>query len=234
MRYPVTVLLYLLLLAPATLRAMGDDDPVLSWLKVDQLEQRQDGGEREQAWEIHGWVGRDLHKLWMKSEGEREHGATEAAELQLLYSRAIAPYWDMQAGWRREFLPKDERDWLAVGVHGLAPYWFEIDASLFIGESGRTAARIEAEYEVLFTQKLALVPEVELNLHGEDDPDRGIGSGLSEAELGLRLRYSLTRKFAPYIGIHYGRLFGDTADLARMDGEATEATQWLAGIQFWF
>lgn len=227
-------MIYSMLLLPSLVTAGAADDPVLTMLKIDQLESRNTDGPDPLVLDGQFWIGRDLDKLWFKTEIERVDGATEEAELQALYSRAIAPYWDMQFGWRGDFRPKPERNWLSVGVQGLAPYFFEVDAALFVGESGRSAARLEAEYEFMFTQRLVLSPEIEINLYGKDDPAVGIGSGLSDIEAGLRLRYEIRREFAPYIGINWSRKFGNTADFAKADGEDIEDTQIVAGVRFWF
>jgi len=214
--------------------AMESDDPLLTMFKLDQFELRDADGGTPFVWEGYGWVGRDLNKLWIKTEGERVHGETEEAELQLLYGRAVHSYWDLQVGWRHDFRPEPTRDWLAIGAMGLAPYWFEVDAAVFLGNDGRTTARLNAEYELLFTQRLVLTPEIEVNLYGKDDPELGIGSGLSDMELGLRLRYEIRREFAPYIGVNWVQKFGGTADFARDGGEPTSDLQWVAGVRAWF
>jgi copper resistance protein B len=154
--------------------------------------------------------------------------------LQALYSRAIAPYWDLQLGLRHDFQPSPSRSWGVIGIQGIAPYFFEVDTALFIGESGQTALRVEAEYELLFTQKLILTPEVELNFYGQDDKDLNIGSGLSDLEAGLRLRYEIRREFAPYIGVNWNKSFGNTADFASAEGEDTDDVQWVVGLRAWF
>jgi len=224
-----------ILLFPGILYAGGmDDDPLLTMLVVDQLEIRETDGDNPLVWDAEGWVGKDLHKLWIKTDGEYVDGKVEEMELQLLYSRAMAPFWDLQLGWRRDIRPTPERDWIAFGLKGLAPYYFDIDAALFVGESGRTAARLQAEYEFMLTQKLILVPEVELNLHGKDDSDTGTGSGLSDIEAGIRLRYEVRREFAPYIGLNWTRLYGNTADFAREEGEDVDDLQMVLGVRFWF
>lgn len=223
-----------ILLIPTLAVAGSADDPLLSMLMIDQLEIRSTDGPDPLVLDGQLWIGKDLNKLWIKTEIERVDGETEEAELQALYSRAVAPFWDVQVGWRRDFRPKPERDWLAVGVQGLAPYFFEVDAAIFVGKEGRTAARVEAEYEFMFTQRLILSPEIEINLYGKDDPDVGIGSGLSDIEAGLRLRYEYRREFAPYIGINWNRKFGQTADYARAEGEDRQDTQIVAGIRLWF
>lgn len=220
---------------PDPARAMGmEDDPLLLTVFAEELEWRERSGVSGAAWAVDAWLGRDLHKAWLKTEGEMEEGDLEEAELQLLYSRAIAPFWDLQAGWRRDLEPGPDRDWLALGVQGLAPWHFHVDAALFLGTSGRTAARVEAEYELRLTQRWILAPSAELEAYGKDDPARGIGSGLSSGEAGLRLRYEIRRRFAPYAGIHWERLFGDTADLARETGSETSGWRWTVGVRAWF
>jgi len=219
--------------APALAHEMNDD-PILAMFKLEQFEVRDAEDGSPLVWDGYAWIGRDLHKLWFKTEGERVHGRTEEAELQVLAGRAVSPYWDLQLGWRHDFRPGPARDWFAIGAMGVAPYWFEIDAAVFAGEQGRTAARLTAEYEVLFTQRLVLTPEVEVNLYGKDDPQVGVGSGLSDLQLGLRLRYEVRREFAPYVGVNWTRKFGGTADLARAEGGDPDELQWLAGVRAWF
>ncbi|MEW8460401.1 MAG: copper resistance protein B, partial [Candidatus Thiodiazotropha endolucinida] len=136
--------------------------------------------------------------------------------------------------WRRDLIPDPERDWLVIGLKGLAPYLFEVDASLFAGESGQIGVRLDAEYEYLFTQRLVLTPEIEVNLHTKDDEEVGIGSGLSDLSLGLRLRYEVKREFAPYVGVNWSKRFGDTADYAREEGEDVSDLEWLVGVRAWY
>lgn len=223
-----------LLMLPASLFAAGmEDDPLLAMLVVEQLELRADR-EDPIAWDAEGWVGKDLHKLRVKTEGESADGRVEEMEVQALYSPAVAPFWDLQLGWKHDVRPRPHRDWLVLGIKGLAPYYIDIDASLFLGDSGRTGARLQAEYELMLTQKWVLVPEIELNLFGKNDPETGNGSGLSDLEAGLRLHYGMRREFAPYIGMHWSRLFGNTSDYAREEGESTEDMQMVLGVRFWF
>jgi len=211
-----------------------DDDPLLTMLVVEQLEIRVTDGEDPLVWEAEGWIGKDLNKFWIKTEGEYVDDRVEEAELQMLYSRALAPFWDLQLGWRHDIRPTPERDWLALGMKGLAPYYFDVDAALFLGDAGRTAARLQVEYELMLTQKLVLIPEIELNLHGKNDSDTGTGSGLSDIEAGLRLRYEVRREFAPYVGVNWTKLYGKTADFARDEGEDVEDVQFVFGVSFWF
>jgi copper resistance protein B len=210
-----------------------EDDPILSMFMIEQLEIRDADGSNPLTWEGEAWIGKDLNKLWFKTEGERVNGQTEELEVQALYSRAIAPYWDIQAGLRKDFKPQG-RDWGVVGLKGLAPYFFEADLALFVGNNGRSAARIQGEYELLLTQKTILTPEIELNLYGKDDPEIGIGSGLSDVSISLRLRHEFRREFAPYIGVEWSKKLGDTADFARADGNDVSDTQFVAGIRAWF
>jgi len=216
--------------------AMADmeDDPLLLTVILDQLEMRDVGGDNTLSWDGEAWLGRDLRKIWFKTDGERTAGSTDEAELQLLYSKVIARYWDFQLGVRHDFDPSPSRSWAAIGFKGLAPYFFDIDATAFIGESGRTALRFEAEYELLLTQRLIFTPDVEINLYSRNDPDVGIGSGLSDIEAGLRLRYEFRREFAPYIGINWSRLFGNTADFAIIAGKDTSEAQLVIGLRAWF
>lgn len=229
----ILVAILLTFTSSAAIAGMGDD-PLLGMFKLDQFEFRAGDGEDPFVWDAQGWIGKDLNKFWFKTEGEYVGGETEEAEVQALYSRAIAPFWDFQVGWRRDIRPQPDRDWLAIGFEGLAPYWFEIDAALFVGEDSRTAARLEAEYEFLFTQKLILTPELEMNLYGKDDPDNGIGSGLSDLELGLRLRYEIRREFAPYIGVNWEKAYGNTADFIQEEGGDVSDTRFVVGIRAWF
>ncbi len=215
-------------------RASAEDDPLLLMGILDQLEMRDTGGDNALSWSAQGWVGKDLRKLWFKTEGKRSGGATDEAELQFLYSKAIARYWDLQFGVRHDFEPSPSQSWAVIGVPGLAPYFFETDIALFIGDSGRTALRFESEYELLLTQRLILTPEIEVNFYGQDDADLGLGSGLSDLELGLRLRYEIRREFAPYIGIDWSNLFGNTKDFARSAGKSTSEAQLVIGLRVWF
>lgn len=180
------------------------------------------------------YYGSDFDKLWLKAEGERSGGKLRDLRIEALWDHAIATYWSTQLGARHDFGEGPDRNWAVFGVQGLAPYWFEIEAFGYVGENGRTAARLQAEYEELLTQKLILQPKIEINLYGRDDPQRGIGSGLSDAEFGLRLRYEIRRELAPYIGIIYRQRYGRTADFARAHGEAANDLQFVAGLHIWF
>ena len=225
-----------LFLQISTSFAGAKDDPFISKFMFDQLESRNADGSNPFVLSGQFWFGHDLKKLWIKTEFERTGGETEEAEIQALFSKAIAPYWDMQMGIRSD-LGIDaltNRNWAVLGLQGLAPYFFEIDTAFFIGGNGRTALRFEAEYELLFTQKLILTPEIEVNFYGKDDPQTRVGSGLSDSEIGLRLRYEFRRNFAPYIGLVKTNTFGQSAEYLRTDGQAVSDSQFVIGIRSWF
>ena len=165
------------------------DDVLQYQVLFDQLEWQYIHGAQGLRWDTTNWVGGDVNRLWVTSEGEAIDGSVGEAELKVLFGRAFSRWWEVVAGVRQDIRPSPSHTWFAVGVHGLAPHWFEIDANLYVGPAGHTAARIEAEYEVLVTNRIVLQPLVELSLSGKDDPDRGIGAGLSTGEVGFRLRY---------------------------------------------
>jgi copper resistance protein B len=212
---------------------MLDDQP-LAMLRVDQLEATHGRYANGQAWAVQGWYGNDGDKLWLRSEGERSRGRIDHGQVELLWNHAVAPFWDTQLGVRQDVGHGPQRRWAAFGVQGLAPYWFELEATVYAGPSGRTAARLRAEYELLFTQRLILQPEVELNLHGRNDMATRTGHGLSDTRLGLRLRYEIRRELAPYIGVVWTHRYGATADYARQNGESATDRQFVAGVRFWF
>ena len=186
-------------------------------------------------WDGEAWFGGDINRLTLKTEGEgvfRE--GIDSAELQALYSRAVGPYFNLQAGVRHDFQPSPTRTYATIGFEGLAPYMFEVGGALFLSDKGDLLGRLEGYYDQRITQRVILQPRVELNLSAQDVPETRTGSGLSSAELGLRLRYEITRQFAPYMGVSWDRKVGQTARYARLDGRDVEATSLVAGIRFWF
>ncbi|WP_376779392.1 copper resistance protein B [Pseudomonas lopnurensis] len=201
---------------------------------ADQLEWQDADEGSTLAWDLSGWIGGDVDRLAFRSEGERSNGHTEQAELQLLWSHAIGPWWETVAGVRQDFEPGSAQTWAAFGVQGMPLYGLETEITAFLGEGGQSALRVEADYDILLTQRWVLQPTAELNLHGRNDEARGAGAGLSEANLGLRLRYEISRQFAPYVGVSWSRAYGNSADLLRADGEDTRETRLVAGIRFWF
>jgi copper resistance protein B len=220
--------------ARAGMRAMHGD--VRSWrVLVDQAEARiQDG---RNGWYLNGeaWYGGDIDRVGLKVEGEGAFGRrAEQAEVQALWSHAVNPWFNLQAGLRYDLRPDPERGWVTAGVQGLAPYWIEVDAALFLSNRGELTARAEGEYDLRLTQKWILQPRVEVDLSAQDIPALHIGAGLSSAEAGLRLRYQVVPEFAPYLGLAYQRAFGDTAGFRRSAGERTRGWSLALGIRAWF
>jgi copper resistance protein B len=185
------------------------------------------------GWEGQGWIGQDVNRVWWRTEGEHVDGETEAADVEALYGRAFTPWWDWVVGVRQDFKPGDARTFAAFGVQGLAPQRFELSLTGYV-TGGQTALRFETEYELLFTNRAILQPLLEVSLHGKDDVARGIGSGLTTIEAGLRLRYEFTRRFAPYVGVTYESAFGKTADLRRAASESVDDFRVVAGVRIWF
>ncbi len=247
------------------------DDPLLGMFKLDQFERAHSDDASATDWEAEAWIGHDFNKLWLRTEGERESGVTDA-RVEAFWDHAFASYWDWQIGVRHDFgngpqqpladvdglggpLPAihglrgtrapaqrtwtpvrrtrapAQRDWAAFGVQGLAPYWFEIEATAYVGDSGRTALRFRAEYELLLTQRLVLQPEFETNVYGKRDPEHGVDSSVNDATFGLRLRYEIRREIAPYIGVVWKHRFGDIDFAADRTGSET---QLVAGLRVWF
>ena len=206
----------------------------LFWFQGDRLEYRARDGKDGYLWDMQGYYGGDIDKFWFKSEGEGSFGEPiESAEVQALYSRAIAPFFDLQAGVRQDLTGPD-RTHAVIGIQGLMPYMFEVDAAAFLSSKGDITARIEAEYDQRLTQRLILQPRAEVNLSVQDIPELGIGSGIDNLELGLRLRYEIAREFAPYVGIEQEWKLGGSRDFARLAGEDASDTNYVIGVRFWF
>jgi len=206
----------------------------LFWFQGDRAELRMRDGKDGYLWDVQGYYGGDLNKFWFKSEGEGSFGEPiEQAEVQALYSRAIAPFFDLQAGVRQD-LTGPGRTHAVIGVQGLVPYMLEFDAAAFLSNKGDLTARIEAEYDQRITQRLILQPRAEVNLSAQDIAELGIGSGIDNIELGLRLRYEIAREFAPYVGIEQEWKLGGSRDYARAAGEDASVTNYVVGVRFWF
>ncbi len=215
------------------LHEMGDMNHGM--VMADRLElQSSDAGETL-VWDAQGWYGGDIDKLWIKTEGGYDFDASEIddAEVQALWSHAISPYWDLQTGLRYDIEP-DGRAHAVLGLQGLAPYWFEVDGAVFLDDEGRLTARVEAEYDFRLTQRLILQPRVEMELAAQDDPARGVGSGLSGVDAGVRLRWEIVREFAPYIGLEWQAHPGETGDLIEDAGGERDETVFVAGVRAWF
>lgn len=201
----------------------------------DRLEWQDTGGDGSLLWDVQGWYGGDINKLYIKTEGEFsiEDDEVEDAEIQALWSRAIAPFWDVQAGVRYDLEPKG-RTHAVLGIQGLAPYWFEIDAAAFLSTNGDLSASIEAEYELRFTQRITLQPRVELGISASDIPELEIGSGFTNFDAGVRLRYEIKREFAPYVGVEWQKNLGGTADFIRAGGGDPDSIVAAVGLRAWF
>lgn len=210
------------------------DNTIHSYWLLDRLEGWNADEGTGIGWEALSWIGTDLNRVWLRSEGERIDSTVEAADVEVLYGRSVARWWDVVAGVRHDFGEGPSQTFAAIGVMGLAPQKFEVEATAYIGQSGQTAARVEAEYDTLLTNRLILQWQAEAELYGKDDERRGIGSGLSTVEAGLRLRYEFTRKFAPYIGIVWERAYGGTADFRRDHFDDIDDTRFVAGLRIWF
>lgn len=200
-------------------------------LELDAGENR--SNESVNHWDLDGWIGGDTNKLWLKSEGEMVDHNIDSSESWALYSRNVATFWDVQAGLRHDDLP-DSMTYAVFGATGLAPYYFETEAHLFVSEEGDVSVRLREENDFLFTQKLILQPYLELNVFAQDVHERNVGAGVSDASVGLQLRYEVTRQFAPYIQFEYSRLFGDTADIAETNGDSRNDSALTAGVRFLF
>lgn len=210
------------------------DDTLHYYVLFDQLEWRAGDGVTGLSWDNKGWIGWDVNRFWFRTEGEGDAGDLAGAEVHALYGRAIHPWWDLVLGVRQDIRPGPARTWAAVGIQGLAPYWFEVEATAYLGASGRTQFRFETEYELLLTNRLVLQPLLETQVYGKSDPEHGIGAGLSSADLGLRLRYEIRRELAPYLGVTWHRKFFGTADLAEAARDGTAGTQLAIGVRVWF
>lgn len=235
MRILSSILATFLIAIASNAFAAGGDNPIYATFIGDRLEHHWKDGKDSYIWDVQGWVGDDYNKLWLKSEGEKEqHGKIEEAEIQALYSRNISSFWDFQIGYRHDFRPNPSRNFFVVGFQGLAPYWFEVDTALFISDDGDISATLEVEYDLLLTQRLILQPRLETNLALQDVRKYNIGSGINNIELGLRLRYEISRKFAPYIGISWDRKIGETSHFMKLAGEDNNVFSVVAGLKLWF
>ncbi|WP_236192128.1 copper resistance protein B [Pseudomonas paraglycinae] len=210
------------------------DSAINTYFLADKLEWQNADDASTLAWDLSGWIGGDIDRLWLRSEGERSNGKTEDAEVQALWGHAISPWWDVVTGVRQDFKPGAPQTWAAFGLQGMALYNFEAEATAFLGENGQSAVRLEGDYDILLTNRLILQPTAELNVYGKNDPQRGIGSGLANTEAGLRLRYEIRREFAPYIGVTWNRTYGRTADYAREEGEDRSEARLVLGVRLWF
>ena len=224
---------------PALLRAQVMDNKVYSLVLFDLLEYQQTGTENPVTWDMLWWIGGDFTRLWIKSEGA--HSTTVGSgdvEVQALFSRLFAPFWEWQAGLRLDIRygtgTARTRVLAVVGLEGLAPYWFEMEPAVFVSQDGDISARVTTTYDMFVTQRLIAQPRIEVNAAVQDVPEFGVGSGLNDLDLGFRLRYEIRREYAPYVGISWLRRFAGTADLARLSGGAVSDLAAVGGLRVWF
>ena len=211
------------------------DQEIFTHVIFSQLEGRFNGANSEFRWEGQGWAGTDYNKLWIKSEGTLQgNGTLDDGQHQFLYSRAITTYFDLQGGLRSDLDSRPTRNWGAFGIQGLAPYFFDLELTGFASSEGHLAAKLEASYDLLLTQRLILQPQIELNLYSKADPARLVGAGFSDIDTGLRLSYEFSRNFAPYLGVVYEGKFGQSASYARRSGESTGDFRLAFGLRLWF
>ena len=210
------------------------DQAINYYVLFDQLEWQTGEDLNGLSIDTRGWVGRDRDRLWFRAEGDGSKGRVEEAQTHLLYGRQISRWWDIVGGIRQDFRPGPAQTWAAFGIQGLAPYFFDMEATAYIGASGRTHFRFEVEYELLITNRLMAQPLFETEIYGKSDPEHHFGAGLATTDLGVRFRYEFKREFAPYVGVTWKNKWGETADLARAKGDKTGGARFVTGLRLWF
>lgn len=221
-------------LAHEDMPGMAMSDSALYYLvMLDQLEVTQGRNGPGQRWEGQGWIGGDIDRLWLRSEGDSADGALRDGDAEAFWSHAVSPFWVTQAGMRQDF-GTGARTWGAIGLQGLAPYWINVEATAYVSDAGHLAGRLRTSHDLWLTQRLVAQPELEANVYSRADAGRDLGSGLTDFRLGLRLRYEIRHEFAPYVGVEMLRHFGETADRISQSGRAAQDVQAVAGIRLWF
>ena len=210
------------------------DDRRFGKVLLNQIEATRADGSNGQAWDAYAWYGSDFNRLALRTEGDRAAGSSAAGDVEALWSRAAGAFWDTEFGLRSDFGNGSVRNWAAFGVQGIAPYWFDFEATGYVGSGGRAAARFKTEYDLLITQRLVLQPEFETNLYSRSDPARRLGGGIADTRVGVRLRYEIRREFAPYVGVVWQRAYGRTADFRRAENLSVFDRQFVAGVRSWF
>lgn len=203
---------------------------------LNQLEGRSDGSNSEFRWDGEAWIGTNMNRAWLKSEGSASNGTVSDGDIEAFYDRPLPHlrYFDGQVGVREDVDSGPHRTWLALGIEGLAPGFFEFEPTLYIRGGGHVAGRITGSYDLLITQRLIAQPELEMDFYSKADPQRRLGTGLSDLDTGLRVRYEFSRKFAPYVGFAYAREYGGTARFARQAGQSTAAPRFVFGLRIWY
>lgn len=233
----VAAAMFLVAAAPQEARAQTMDDKIYTFILFDQLEYAPGPSERPISLEAISWIGGDYNRLWLRAEGEQSTLEGEGeVEIEALYGRLITPFFDAVAGVRLDTHwggDPQTRGFLAVGLQGLVPYMFEVEPTLYVSHEGDVSAEFSASYTFLFTQRLVLEPELEVSAAVQEVPEWSVGSGINDLGLGLRLRYEIRRKFAPYVGYSWNWMFGETADFARAAGEDPSTGAFVFGIRIW-
>ena len=220
---------------PPDLQGHGVHDDGLHFMVLaDQLEWQASDTGGGALWDAKAWVGGDINRIWIRTEANYQEGAFDDAEGHLLLGRNISRWWTAVGGVRHDFTPGPARTWAAIGLQGLAPQWFDVEVTGYLGESARTALRTEVEYDLLVNDRVVIQTLLELNLYGKSDPDRQIGAGLSSIEFGARVRYEIRRELAPYAGVVWHRKVFETGDLAREAGENVGGWRLVMGLRVWF
>jgi copper resistance protein B len=209
------------------------DNDINYFVLFDQLEWETGGGRRGFGWDTKGWVGRDSDRLWFRTEGQRDGSTTADAQTHLFYGHQFSPWWDVVAGVRQDFAPGPAQTWAAVGIQGLAPVWFDVEATAYLGANARNHYRLETEYQLLLTNRLVLQPQAEIEIYGKPDLEHDRDRGLATLDVGLRLRYLVRRELAPYVGVVWHQKHFGTADIARAKGESTGGARLAVGLRFW-
>jgi copper resistance protein B len=210
------------------------DEKSMGSVLINRLESQRDSNDTSTAYDMRAWYGRDYQRLLLKAEGNINAGELEESNTSLYWSQAVASFWDAHLGLRHDSGIAPDRDWFSVGVEGLAPYWFDLDATLNIGDKGRILLSLEAEYELLLTQRVILQPRLAVDLRHKEDAESGLGPGVTEIVAGMRLRYEVRREFAPYLGIEWTGSYGATAEYIRNAGNEPIQARAVAGLRLWF
>jgi copper resistance protein B len=220
--------------SPSGLGEPIDDNSLFAHVLLDELEGRTNGPDTEFRWEGEGWAGNDFNRLWIKSEGFVSRSKVEDGDHEVFYDRPMTTYFDAQLGMRADLDSGPQRYWGAFGIEGLLPYFFSLSATGYVRDSGHLAGKLEGSYDLLLTQQLILQPQAELNFYSKQDPGRGLGTGLTDIDTGLRIRYEISRKFAPYLGMAYGGVFGKTAHFARAENGIRNDVRFVFGMRAWY
>jgi len=210
------------------------DHAMRGFALVEKFEWRDGPAGGAPVWDLSGWLGGAVDRLWFRTDGERSDAEISEGDVELFWGHAVSRWWDTVIGLRYDFAPNSSRTWLAFGLQGLAPQWFETQLTGYVTERGQFAAILQVDYDLLLTNRLILQPRLDFEAFAKDDDTRRTGSGLANGRFSMRLRYEIRRQFAPYIGFEWERAFGDTGDYVRSEGNSVEDTRLVVGVRMWF